>query len=229
MGKFRWASKKSQRTDLNLRAAATALSQAGQSVLRVHWTPILARGRIHIHVCDPEEPNPLLPRRLNNGEQLAKFIENVLPEVLRIMKEEHAWTNLPRVVVHDKASYMVNAVCQQVNPQFAEAMDRVAMRSWVGQPGRPGSGTAWLCGMMGDVYVHETAISHIRRLLSTRFVCLRVDERFCQFKARMLAVQAYMNSEAFAANGGRGLLGLCQELRSRCEEVVRRGGARIPK
>ena len=38
-----------------------------------------------------------------------------------------------------------------------------------------------------------------------------------------------MNSEAFAAPGGRGLNGLAKGLRARCQEVVRLRGGRIPK
>ena len=229
MGKLKWMSKRSRRADLNLRAAATALKQAGPSVLQVHWTPVLARGRIYIHVCDPKETNPLFPRKLNDGTQLAKFVTNILPNILKNMQEEHAWSNVPRVVVHDKASYMVNAVCQQLNPEFAGALEEVGMRSWLGQPGQPGSGASWLCGRIGDVYVHETAISHIRRLLTHRFICSRVDEQVWQFKKRMLSVQNYMNSDSFASEGGHGLPGLCRDMHARCREVVRRGGARIPK
>ena len=49
------------------------------------------------------------------------------------------------------------------------------------------------------------------------------------FKKRMGAVQDHMNSDSFAAQGGRGLPGLCQELRDRCREVIDRKGGRIPK
>ena len=80
----------------------------------------------------------------------------------------------------------------------------------------------------GDVYLHETAISHIRRLLREKFVCLRIGETFGQFKRRMKHVEEYMNSDAFAREpGGRGLLGLAKDLRSRYGEVRERGGERL--
>ena len=84
--------------------------------------------------------------------------------------------------MHDKASYMVNPRCQQLNLIFAGALAQAGMRSWLGE-GR----TDWVCGRLGDLYLHETAISHIRRLLTDRFVCLRVDETFQQFRRRMQA------------------------------------------
>ncbi len=49
------------------------------------------------------------------------------------------------------------------------------------------------------------------------------------FKARMQRVEDHMNSDAFAAPDGTGLLGLAKELKSRCEEVVKSGGRCIPK
>ena len=55
------------------------------------------------------------------------------------------------------------------------------------------------------------------------------DEQFWQFNKRMAAVQDHMNSDSFAAQGGRGLPGLCKELRDRCREVIDRKGGRIPK
>ena len=80
------------------------------------------------------------------------------------------------------------------------------------------------------MYIHETVISHVRRLLDNEFTCSRLDETPAHFAARMEAVQTFMNSPDFAREGsGRGLRGLAQELRSRCEEVISRQGERIPK
>lgn len=81
----------------------------------------------------------------------------------------------------------------------------------------------------GDAFLHETAIAHIRRLLATRFVSTRVDETWAQFRARMQAVEDYMNSDDFPANGGQGLNGLAKELHTRCRDAVQRKGARLPK
>ena len=82
----------------------------------------------------------------------------------------------------------------------------------------------------GDVYLHETVVSHVRRLLASDFACTRLGETPLQFAQRMKKVEAFMNSPAFAkADGGRGLMGLARELPARCDEVIKRKGARIPK
>ncbi len=46
---------------------------------------------------------------------------------------------------------------------------------------------------------------------------------------RVQQVEDHMNSAAFAAIGGQGLMGLAKELRNRCEELKRRQGERLPK
>ena len=92
-----------------------------------------------------------------------------------------------------------------------------------------GEDTSWLASKLGDMYLHETAISHIRRLLAEKFVCTALHETVPQFKLRMQAVQDHMNSNAFSSTGGRGLKGLSSELHARCQAVVDGGGARIPK
>ena len=226
MGKNKWTSKGSRKAGVNLRAAATALKQAGPNVLQVHWTPVFARGKIFIHVCDPAAPDPLLPAKLNDGNNLAMFVRKALPDALQQMQQEHGWASIPRVVVHDKASYMVNSVGELLNPVFGGALTEAGFRSWTGPPG---SSTSWLCSKLGDVYLHETAISHIRRLLSNKFVCTRVDETFEQFKKRMRAVQDFMNSDDFSAEGGGGLQKLAKELPDRCRELLKRKGERLPK
>ena len=50
-----------------------------------------------------------------------------------------------------------------------------------------------------------------------------------QFKQRLQRVEDHLNSAAFAAPGGTGLLGLAKELRPRCQKVVDLKGERVPK
>jgi hypothetical protein len=225
MGNRRWRSKKTVRKGANLRAATTALKQSG-SCLQVHWTPVFARGRIYIHVCNPAPGEDDVPTKLNDSAALGLFVRKVLPGILSDMKARHGWSSVPRVVVHDKASYMVNSAGELLHPVFCGALKEAGMTSWTGPPG---SSTSWLCGKFSDVYLHETAISHIRRLLANRFVCDRVDETFSQFRTRMRKVEDFMNSDEFHADGGgAGLPGLAKDLLSRCRALAV-DGQRLPK
>ncbi len=75
----------------------------------------------------------------------------------------------------------------------------------------------------------KTLIAHIRRLLDNEFATTRLFETPAQFVERMRQVEAHLNSPDFAAVDGSGLLGLAKSLPERCEEVIKRKGARIPK
>eukprot|EP00973_Karenia_brevis_P093980 12420139-Karenia_brevis.AAC.2 len=103
------------------------------------------------------------------------------------------------------------------------ALDAAHLKSWSGES------TRWMAGRFGDVYPHETCISHIRRLLESKYVSHGVGETFRQFRNRMAKVEKHLNSDEFAAHEGGGLSGLCKELRTRCENVIARQGDRLPK
>ena len=108
MGKNKWRSKRSPFSGPNARAPDTAKKQAGHDVLQVFWTPVFTRGKTTLYVCDPEADGVDAPPKLNKSGPLPCFVRSVLPGSLSDMRAEHGWPNLPRVVVHDKASYMVN-------------------------------------------------------------------------------------------------------------------------
>ena len=227
MGDHKWMSKASQRKGVNLRSPKTARKQAGNDVLQVHWTPVFARGEICLYVCDREAAanDARLPAKLNDSENLAKFVKHVLPGLLNNMKAKHGWPNIPRVVVHDKASYMVTPHHNRLQHVFASALDDAGFRNWVGH------GDAccdWLAPKWGDVYLHETAIAHVRRLLDEEFPCAHVHETVAQFRNRMGKVEDAMNSEGFGKDGA-GLMRLARQLRSRCEQVIACNGERLPK
>jgi hypothetical protein len=228
MGKLRYMSPGSKRNWENLRGPATANHQKGSNVTRVDWTPIFARGKVRIYIVDENaaRDDVNLPKKLADAFNLAKFVRNVLPLELEEMKRKYAWPDLPRVVVHDKASYMVTACHERLHVGFATALHESGFRSWIGSSTDT---TKWLVKKFSDVYVHETLIAHIRRLSDTDFAATRIFETPAQFRERMQKVEDYMNSGEFSRKDGRGLLGLAKDLRSRCEEVVRRKGERIPK
>ena len=89
--------------------------------------------------------------------------------------------------------------------------------------------TEWLAPRWGDVYLHETVIAHIRRLLDTDYRCASLNETVPRFQDRMSRVAAHLNSPNFRAHGGRGMCGLAKDLRRRCADVVRLKGERLPK
>ena len=84
MGKKKWMSKGSARKGPNLRAPKTAKTQSGSQVTKVEWTPVFARGRLRIYVCDPElaVADSRYPASPADSNFLAKFVRQIMPNVL---------------------------------------------------------------------------------------------------------------------------------------------------
>ena len=150
-------------------------------------------------------------------------MKNVLPVELEGMQEKHRWTNMPRTVVHDKASYMVNSIAEKLNSRFAAALSDAGLRSWAGDS------TKWMAGRFSDAYIHETLIAHIRRALDHKFPRASPGETFRQFRNRMDKAEGYLNSEDFAAREYGGLEALGKDLRERCRADISKGGERLSK
>ena len=86
---------------------------------------------------------------------------------------------------------------------------------------------SWLAGRLGDVYLHETAISHIRYGLDHRFPCRTSGETRNQFAHRMERVAAFLNSDTFEARPSGGFVALTNSLHQRCARVVELEGGRL--
>ena len=79
------------------------------------------------------------------------------------------------------------------------------------------------------MYLHETVISHVRRLLATKFMRKALSEKPWEFKARMLKVERYLNYKMGKSGPGQALLELGDTLRERCEALKKLKGERLPK
>ena len=88
MGKKKWMSEASARKGANLRAPATTKTQMNSQVTKIEWTPVFARGRLRIYVCDPDlaAVDTRHPASLADADNLANFVRHVLPKILKEMK-----------------------------------------------------------------------------------------------------------------------------------------------
>ena len=187
---------------------------------------MFARGKLVIHICGTKKASrdPRLPARLNNGDDIAKFVQHVLPGVLELMQQEHGWADTPRTVVHDKASYFVAPRSQRLAKPLADALHAAKLKSWLGDGD---ADCSWLAGRLGDVFPHETLIRHIRGGLEQKFPHWSPGETPAQFAHRMAKVQELINSDDFAAPSGGGLAMLARSMRSRCSRVLEMNGGRL--
>ena len=260
MGHMKWMSKGSRRKGINLRASRTAKTQKDNCTI-VPWTPVFARGCLRLVVLT--QPGA----KLNNSSLLAAFVRDTLPKELESMKKEFRWSNIPRVVLHDRAtphliiiisslshhiashhialhyiawqcnamrcnvtqcnvtqaSYFVNSKQNCLNTVFDSGLKAGRFTSWV----ESGEGEcSWLARHLGDLYPHESVISHVRRLLSSKFRRETLHETPGQFAARMKKVERYLNYEM---KDGESLEKLGHALHKRSEELKKRKGERLPK
>ena len=111
-------------------------------------------------------------------------------------------------------------------PCITQGLAGAGFKSWVGSVSDT---TEWLSARWGDVYLHETVIAHIRRLLDEEYRTVSLNEPVSRFQHRMELVAAHLNSPAFRAPRGRGNEGLAKDLRRRCREVIKLKGERLPK
>ena len=213
MGHHKWMSKQSRRKGCNLRAPATAKTQK-KDCAWVPWTPVFTRGCLKIVVLTEPKAS------LSNAEKVAAFVKDQLPAVLEEMQKEFKWTSIPRVILHDKASYFVNNTSNQLQDTFASGLKAGRFKSWAED------GTSWLAAHLGDLYPHETVISHVRRLLATKFAKCALYEAPTQFAARMKRVEQYLNYEL---KNGESLKRLGRQLHNRAGQLKDFNGERIPK
>ena len=190
------------------------------------WPNKLHLWPTYIYVCDADAAcrDAKLPDRLNDGPGMAKFVRNVLPGILREMQEQHGWSRIPRTLVHDKDGYFVAPKAQRLASTFAAALRDARMSSWLGDAD---ADCSWLAGRLGDVYPHETIVSHIRRGLDHRFPRATEGETRARFAHRMAKVQEHMNSNNFQAPEGGGLASLARSLRERCHRLSLSEGERL--
>ena len=221
MGKMGWRSKRSLRMACNCQKVSTANSQTSGS-FSVSWTPVFARGNVKIYLCGLDDAGP---EKLTDGQSVGKFVQDVLPGVLRSMQAEFGWATLPRVVVHDKASYFVSPQHGRLQRDFALGLAGGGLRSWLGDCVVD---TNWVAARLGDFYPHETLISHIRRLLAHKFPAPRVGEALHQFRHRLDLIEEHLNSGAWSTSHDA-LRNLSKSYSDRAREVGARNGERIPK
>ena len=118
---------------------------------------------------------------------------------------------------------LVQAVSQVTTTSYKDKPARSHCRSWVGASGD----ASWLVKTFGDVYLHETMVSHVRRLLDGDFASNKLAESPAQLAKRMQRVGPY--EFLLFCRPWRTWLNGSKELRTRCELVIASKGQRVPK
>ena len=204
-GSKRYISDDAKMYSPNLLGPPTALKQRQWEATKVNWFVVIARGVMHVEVMPADWKL--------NGKGMALFVER-LPGILHKMLG--AGARLPRHAFTDRGTGMYNPLGKVVN-EYADAMEAAGMHLYWGRD------AARQAPDMGDVLLHETAVSWFRkRMAKERPDGLPWQESMEQWARRARRVVAAVNREYDVS-------GLCREFRTRLEDVVCREGDRLPK
>ena len=204
-GRKRFISDNAKLYSPNLPAAPTALKQRQWAGNKVNWFMVLTRGVIHVEVMPVDWTL--------DGRGLAAFVER-LPQILSKMLGQGA--RLPRTVFTDRGTGLYNPQGKVVHA-YADAIRRKKFHLFWGPDATRQSPD------MGDVLLHETAVSWFRNVLRrSKPEVLPWEETQTQWARRASKAVAFVNKEYDVA-------GLCREFPSRIQDVADGLGERLGK
>ena len=187
----------------NLRGPATALKQKTFVGRKMNWVILLARGRVAVRVLPVEWQL--------NGEGMAE-VAGSLTGWLRDLLGPDA--HLPRVVFTDRGTGMFSPA-GHILPRYDGALRAAGLRSFFGA-----DATAQAPDM-GDLLLHETAVSWVRnRLRRMRPQRVPWEETVAQWAKRMSGAVAYANAHHKVDD-------LCRAFPARLDKCVAVAGGRL--
>ena len=187
----------------NLSGPVTALKQKTFEGRKQNWVILLARGQVGVFVL--REDWKL------NGSGMAEVIDNMEGWLRQMLGDD---ARLPRVVFTDRGTGMFSP-CGKIVREYERALKRGGWRSFFGPD------ATLQAPDMGDMLLHETAVSWVRnRLRKLRSRCLPWDETSVQWANRMQKAVDHVN-ETYNADK------LCRSFPRRLKLCVASGGDRL--
>lgn len=202
-GHKRYISDDAKMYSRNLKGPATALKQNSWGGQKICWLMVVSRGVVHVEV---------LPKGWTvDGEGLAAAVR-LLPKVLRQMLGKDA--RLPRTLFTDRGTGMYSPMGHVVR-EYEEAVDKAGFKLFWG------SNAKRQAADLGDVLLHETAVSWVRaRLQRLKPDGCPWEETREQWVARLRKVVRSVNKECKVND-------LCCAFPTRMQELKANGGDRL--
>jgi len=200
-----WVSDDAREWGRNLKGSQECLKQNSWDTVRLWWVPILTRGKLHVEAL-PEG----FPGETPEG---AAIMTEKLPGVLarRFPNESK-----PKVLFTDRGRGFFNARNGNVTPKFKASLEQAGLRAFQGENALVQSGT------IGDVLLHETAVSWLRYLMGQTTPAAPWTESREAYYTRLRA-QCQKVNEKYDVDA------LCREFPSRLRDVVAKKGEKIGK
>ena len=195
----------SQMKAVNLRGPKESLRQNSWDTIRIWWIPILLRDRLHVEVVGSGFPG-------ENPAGAAIRVEKVRAAVnIRVHGDDK-----PKKLFVDRGRGFYHPGTGKITNEFADALAVHGLEAFFGRDAsvQPGN--------MQEMFLHETAVSWIRKRLQAALPKKPWEESEDGFRERMRNAVAYVNSNYDVA-------GLCKELPSRIEKLIEAEGGKLEK
>ena len=187
----------------NLRGPVTALKQKTFVGRKVNWVILLTRGKVAVRVLPSDWQL--------SGEGMADVIGQLHAWLVEILGPQ---ARLPRVLFTDRGTGMYSPGGQIV-AKYEEALKCGGWRSFFGND------ATMQAPDMGDMLLHETAVSWVRgKLLRLKPRALPWEETEARWSKRMQTAVQLVNAEYDAQ-------GLCRAFPERLRKCVAAGGGRL--
>lgn len=159
-----------------LRARGVVKKERGHAVRHVFRPVAFARGTVAIYVCDVDangvlrvcDAQHVVWSRLFRSQCVAaRFGERALPARLQFSRFGPSTTTSPDTLRFLRRNGR--------GPSMTAFVFKRGVRSWSGPPL---SNTGWVASLFGELCLHETLVSHMRRLFNGGFYVHASAERF---------------------------------------------------
>jgi hypothetical protein len=199
-----WGSKGCELFSCNLKGKKEDIKQNSWDCIKIWWTPMLMRGKLHVEVFDEG-----FPGECPEGAQ--RLVARVRSAVNCRFQGE---ATKPDHVMVDRGRGFYAIATGKITAHFKDALREHGLKNMMGED------ASVQPGQMQEVMLHETAVAWIRHRLAQTTPAQAWLETRPEYEARLKRVVADINANL-------NVEGLCHGLPKRLEKLIASGGGRL--
>ena len=200
-----WSSAKTKLKSAKLRGKPEARKQKSYGTIKVWWTPVLTRGKLHVEVLGEGFP----------GEKV-EGVPIWIAKVRAALNIRFQGGDGPKVLFTDRSQALFATNGGGITDEYKAALREHGLKSYCGDDAsrQPGSS--------GDLLLHETTVAWIRYRERKTLPRQPWKETVEEYTARLKAIVQYINDN-------HDIESLCREFPDRMQAVIDNEGDRINK
>ena len=200
-----WMSEGCQTFSRNLQGRKESLKQKSWNTYRVFWMPVLSRGKLHVEVFNEEFKGECPEGAQQAVERLRSVLNIRFPGPCK-----------PKILMTDRGRGFHHPPSGKIMSRYKAALQSAGLKAFMGDDASAQP------GILGDMLLHETTVSWIRKLMAERTPAKPWQETRDQFRSRIQEVVRIINAK-------NDVEGLCRELPERLQELKNLKGDKLRK